>query len=140
MLVQCWSTVYDAGPIFNKHWLGISVVSMGRCFLRVEKSICLRQGGIPGSNRDKNTFSIFFTLIRWPNIRPTFDQRLVLLGCFSVVTSLNVERRCAFPTVIRMGGGGLNYSTSRIDPLPGMYCTLLCTQHPGNHGDKLSSS
>ena len=67
MFVQCWPTVYDAGPTLLKHWVDVS------CLLGLEASKSSNSlNGCPASARRlPNAGSMLGRRLRlWPNIEP----------------------------------------------------------------------
>ena len=58
-LVQCWSTVCDAGPTLQQNWVHFSYLNM--------------------KHSSKVDSILVHRLRRWPNIEPALCERLVLL-------------------------------------------------------------
>ena len=94
LLVQCWSTVYDAGSTLNQQFLNILCL-LGRNNSHVGNPICIPdfftwQDSYPANTSHWSIVGLMLVhrLRRWPNIKPTMTRRLVFKH---ILTSILTE-------------------------------------------------
>ena len=81
MLVKCWTSVADAWPTFNRHWLNAK-------FSRIP--------ALHETRYVDYTVSLMLRhrLRRWPVIKPALGQRLVLAGLLRTPSLLMMTNEC----------------------------------------------
>ena len=99
MLVQCWFTVYDAGPTLNQQWDNVScllgLMSLPRLFvshMEEVNDLC-----ISASRKTRHIEALLGQLSRrWPSIEPALVQCAFFAGTWSG----DIDRDSVCPSVV----------------------------------------
>ena len=85
MLVQCWSTVYDAGPTLNQQWNNVSCLLGLMCLTRLfHVWRKWTSYAISASRQTRHIETMLGQLSRrWPSIEPALLQCALFAGTWS---------------------------------------------------------